>query len=116
MAKSKDLLAELADLGIELTDDQRRKVEEHKVTLQREAAGEIIGRKLSKKTDKSVESWTTKSFDFAAGMARDFEGAKVGRGRGEVFERVFRVETPSGTFKVSLTEGTSEDSEESESE
>ena len=109
MAKSKDLLAELAELGIELSEDQRKKVEEHKVTLMRDAAGEIIGRKLSKKTDKAVKDWTTKSFDFAAGMASDLEGAKVGRGRGEVFERVFRIETPSGTFKVSLTEGTSEE-------
>lgn len=105
-------LAALADAGIELDEEQTALLGQFKTVKMRESASEVIGRKLTENNKKNRDEWVKRSFDFAESMAENFTANKVGRGRGEVMERVFRIDTPHGTFKVSLSESPEEDTEE----
>jgi hypothetical protein len=106
-------LAVLAESGIELTDDQANALAEFKSQTMRDEAEKVFVRKLRGDNDKQnaqrAVSWTKKMFDLADDISGAIVGANVGRGRGEVHEQMFRIETPSGSLKVSLTnEPTSE--------
>lgn len=92
-------LAVLAESGIELTAEQETALAEFKSTAMRDAATKVF-------TSKGVpdpEDWTDEMFSVALRVSEDVKGANVGRGRGEVHEKMFRIETPHGSLKVSLT-------------
>lgn len=94
-------LAVLAEQGIELSEEQTNALEELKMSAMRENALSIMEKKVS----GDAEQWVDEMFALAAGIFDGIEGKTVGRGRGEVFERVFRIDTPHGALKVSLTNG-----------
>lgn len=94
-------LAVLAEQGIELSEDQTAALEELKMSAMRENALAVMEKKVS----GDAMQWCEEMFDLAAAIFDGIEGKIVGRGRGEVFERVFRIETPHGSLKVSLTNG-----------
>lgn len=109
-------LAVLADSGIELSDEQRESLKVFKASAMREAATKILDRKVigdDETHGESVDAWVSNMFDLADSMSNEIKGSTVGRGRGEVFERVFRIDTPAGTLKVSLT-GESDESDETD--
>lgn len=93
-------LAVLAESGIELTPEQETALAEFKSNAMREAAVKILAKKVG---DKNASDWTTEMFTLAENVSLQVEGANVGRGRGEVHEKMFRIETPHGSLKVSLT-------------
>lgn len=96
-------LAVLAESGITLTKEQTSALESFKSEAMREAAEKVMSKKLSKNAGESAADWTHMAFNWAQMVSDDFEGANVGRGRGEVHEKMFRIETPHGSLKVSLT-------------
>ena len=99
-------LAVLADSGITLSEEQEAALAEFKSATMREEAEKVFARKVNapEKTKKSAqEKWMNLSFKLAQDVANEIIGANVGRGRGEVHEQMFRIETPSGSLKVSLT-------------
>lgn len=121
MAKNEVLkaLEVLAASGIVLTDEQAESLAEFKSSAMTSAAVEIFGRKVEvprqdgesdedydARKSGELETWATDMFALAARIRSEITGDKVGRGRGEVFERMFRIETPDGSLKVSLTEST----------
>lgn len=94
-------LETLRELGLELTPEQENALAEHTANALREEAEKVFSRKLSDAGDP--EAWTDEMFALAEHISVSIVGENVGRGRGEVFERMFRVETPHGSLKVSLT-------------
>ena len=96
-------LATLAESGIKLTKEQTAALEEFKATAMREAAEKVFERKLSADALNSAGGWTEEMFDLANSVSSEIVGENVGRGRGEVHEKMFRIETPAGSLKVSLT-------------
>ena len=102
-------IAALEELGIELTPEQQEAMAAHKTAAMYEEAEKVFARKLTefvlgeKRSEKRAEDWTRDMFALAGRVAVNIIGSNVGRGRGEVHEKMFRIETPSGSLKVSLT-------------
>lgn len=94
----------LAESGIALTPKQQDALAEFKSAAMHDDALKVFQSKTA--TEEIAESWVEKSFNLAEDMSDCFASKVVGRGRGEVSERVFRVETPYGSLKVSLTNET----------
>lgn len=94
-------LAVLAESGIELTKSQQTALDEFKSATMKAKAIETFDKKLIESADS--EEWVADSFALAANVFDMVHDKNVGRGRGEVNERVFTVDTPHGTLKVSLT-------------
>ena len=94
--------------GIKVTKEMREAAAEAQENEMREAAETIFDRKLYTSTPEATKEWTALSFGLAKSMDSEITGEKVGRGRGEVYERMFRVETVYGSLKVSLTQAVSE--------
>jgi hypothetical protein len=94
-------LAVLLESGIELTKAQTAALAEFKAATLRDAAIAKFDKALIQSADSS--EWTTDMFTLAEKFASECEGENKGRGRGDVHERVFSIDTPSGLLKVSLT-------------
>lgn len=99
-----DALAALANAeGFKLTDKQREMVEAAARNEMIEAAEKVFDRKLRDEFKSTAGDFASDMFDLSERVADQVAGEKVGRGRGEVFEQMFRIETPHGSLKVSLT-------------
>lgn len=100
-------LAVLAESGIELTQEQETALAEFKSSAMREAATKVLVGKMDTPDKGEAEDmgadWTSEMFALAANVSEWVKGSNVGRGRGEVHEKMFRIETPDGSLKVSLT-------------
>lgn len=96
-------LATLRESGLQLTPEQENALEEFTAQAMHAEAKKIFERKLIEGDEKYANAWVDRTFDLASLVADAITGENVGRGRGEVHEQVFRVETPSGSLKVSLT-------------
>jgi hypothetical protein len=98
-------LAVLAESGITLTKEQQKSLDDFKAATLKAKAIEVFDKKGIDGVADSSE-WVEWSFGTAALVFDQIVDKNVGRGRGEVNERVFTVETPHGTLKVSLTNST----------
>lgn len=94
-------LAVLSESGIKLTSEQETALANFKSQAMRDAAETILSGKVGDK--RLAGKWVTRMFDLAGDISAQVKGANVGRGRGEVHEKMFRIETPHGSLKVSLT-------------
>ena len=113
------MLEELQALGIELTDDQKAKVEEVKVTAFENKAKEIFARKLSRRevegkdnkvaaeTDEEfasrVADWTERFMTLAREFDSEIDKRETPKGRGFVEQHLVGIDTPVGHLKVELT-------------
>lgn len=114
MAKSTDILAaieQLAALGIDLTDEQKEAVKTAKSAAFASKARVVLDRKVlrtEKTTDdvhkKAVEKWQTEMFALAAKVESGIVANLDNVGRGQALRRMFRIETPHGSFKVELSQ------------
>lgn len=96
-------LATLRESGLQLTEEQENALEEFTAQAMTSEAVKVFDRKLIPDSVLNSTEWATRVFDWASEVETQITGENVGRGRGEVHEQVFRVETPSGSLKVSLT-------------
>jgi len=104
MAKNEVMraLATLRESGLELTPEQSAALEEFQAQSLRSEAEKVFERK-TKESGDTPSVWVESAFDLAEAVSNGIDGENVGRGRGEVHEKMFRVETPHGSLKVSLT-------------
>lgn len=96
-------LATLRESGLKLTEEQETALEEFTSQALRSEAEKVFDRKTVADAGESSSDWTEYVFDLASRISYAIDGENVGRGRGEVHEKMFRVETPHGSLKVSLT-------------
>lgn len=89
--------------GVKVTKEMRDALKTAQQTEMFDAAKAVFDRKCLSIENVDATIWVERSFELAERIENQIAGENVGRGRGMVFERVFRVETPSGTLKVSLT-------------
>lgn len=94
-------LATLRESGLKLTKEQESALEEFTSQALRTEAEKVFERKTGVSPEDST--WVDEMFALAESIRDQIEGENVGRGRGEVHEKMFRVETPYGSLKVSLT-------------
>lgn len=99
-------LATLRESGLTLTPEQETALEEFTAQAMTSEAEKVFERKTIEDREFTPAEWTHRMFELAVDVSRDISGENVGRGRGEVHEQVFRIETPNGSLKVSLTRPT----------
>lgn len=94
-------LAVLEESGIKLSRAQEDSLREFKAQTMTDNAVKYIDGKVHENVDSTA--FVAESFRLAEAFSTEVKGNNVGRGRGEVHEKVVRFDTPSGTLKISLT-------------